>query len=446
MFTTAFLSWIGFSLFVMALGLALGNVVLLTGAVFIIITALMATALSQPAGIAVERELPKLTCWAGDTLDIRRQVRASGGMGPVFVHDPLPAEVEVVEGNNLRVVWKWPGPKTADLSYRVRFPKRGRYVLDETRWDAQAPLGINRGRSGTGGSNFEVSVAPRIRGITRMNEVRAMTKNQRYQDDLTVIGTSAADFRELRPYMPGDPIKSINWKATARGAGIDNIPLVNELEPEGRKAAWIFLDTADYMNVGSPLSNPMENTIEAAGSLAQYFLSKGSTLGAYAYNNLGGPGELLAPDSGRRQFRQLTQMLTGLRSGPPRHDLLQAVEWCKGFLFRLQPEVFTITRLDIYYDRPEGGSQSFDRFTTAIRRLMAFRTRSGRGGRVRIVHVGPGGTGPGLTQAPAGPDLSRWEARPMAAALRRSGADVIEWEPDREDFIAALVRHMNAYR
>ena len=446
MFTTGFLGWIGFSLFVMAAGLALGNVVLLTGAVFIIITALMATALSAPTGIVVEREVSKLTCWAGDTLDIRRQLTASGGMGPVFVHDPLPAEVEVVEGNNLRVVWKWPGATTLDLSYQVRFPKRGRYVLRETRWDAQAPLGTNRGRSGTGGSTFEVSVAPRIRGITRLNEVRAMTKNQRYQDDLTVIGTSAADFRELRPYVPGDPIKSINWKATARKAGVDDVPLVNELEPEGRKAAWIFLDTADYMNVGSPLSNPMENTIEAAGSLAQYFLSRGSTLGAYAYNHFGGPGELLAPDSGRKQFHQLTQMLTELRSGPPREDLLQAVEWCKGFLFRLQPEVFTITRLDIHYTRPGEGSQSSDRFTTAIRRLMALRTRSGRGGRVRVVHVGSGQRDVGEAQAPGGPELSQWEARPMAAALRRSGADVIEWEPDREDFIAALVRHMNAYR
>ena len=42
--------------------------------------------------------------------------------------------------------------------------------------------------------------------------------------------------------------------------------------------------------------------------------------------------------------------------------------------------------------------------------------------------------------------MSQWESRSLATDLRRSGAGVIEWDPGREDFIAALVRHMNVYR
>ena len=445
MFPPALPSWIGLSLLFLVLGLALGNLVLLTGAVFVLITVLIATSLPPPSEILIERRLPRVVCWAGDTLEVERRLTVASGVGPIFVHDALPPEVEVADGNNLRIFWKWPGRKTADLSYRVRFPKRGKFTLQDTTWESQATFGTGRGRSGTGGPAIDVSVAPRIRGITRLNEVRAATKRSRYQDDLAQAGVSSAEFRELRPYLPGDPIKSINWKASARGSRGDNLPLVNELEPEGRKAVWIFLDVADYMDVGTPLVNPMENTVEAAGSLAQFYLSRGSTLGAYAYNSYGG-GELLSPESGRKQFRRLTQLLAGLKSGAPQQDLLQSVEWCKGFLFRLQPEVFVITRLDVHYPRPGETSESLERFTTAITRLTALRTRSRRQGRVRVVHVSPRELHAASPLSFPGVGLDQWETRPLVADLRRAGAAVIEWDPAREDFIVVLVRHMDAYR
>ena len=92
---------------------------------------------------------------------MRRELTALGGIGPVFVHDELPPEAEVVEGSNLRVVWKWPGRLAADVSYELRFPKRGRYVLPESRWEAHVTLGVGRVASGVSGSPFEV---PSCRG------------------------------------------------------------------------------------------------------------------------------------------------------------------------------------------------------------------------------------------------------------------------------------------
>ena len=171
-------------------------------------------------------------------------------------------------------------------------------------------------------------------------------------------------------------MKWINWKASARAAGSINEPLVNEPEPETRKAVWIFMDVADYMDVGVPLSNPLENMVEASGTLAQYYLSKGSVLGAYAFNTYGGEGEMLAPDSRMSQFNRLVQMLTRLRTGPPEQDLLQSVELCKNFLFRLRPDVFIITRLDTFYSMPGESTVSLERFKSAVRRLIALSPRS----------------------------------------------------------------------
>ena len=446
MFPHSLMTWTGLSILFLAVGLAFGNSLLLAGAVFLLLTVLIIAALQPPSNVRIERRLSRAICWAGDTVRVERTLTATNGIGMIFVHDELPPELEVEQGNNLRIVWKWLGTRTVDLSYQVRFPKRGELSIAPTTWESQAPLGVRRIESARSGSTLKISVVPRIRGITRLNEIRVTTKQTRYQDDLAQVGISNSEFKELRPYAPGDPIKLINWKASSRASRSDNLPLVNELEPEGRKAVWIFMDSARYMDVGLPLDNPMENTVEAAGSLAQFYLSRGSTVGAYAYNSYGDGGELLSPDSGQKQFRRLTQMLAGLKSGPPRQDLMQAVEWCKGFLLRLQPEIFVITRLDVFYPRPGEGRQPLDRFITAIRRLTALRSRARRSGLVRVVHVSPRDTSADPDSLFSEVDMAQWESRSLAGDLRRSGASVVEWDPSREDFIAALVRHMNVYR
>lgn len=434
--------WIVLSLVLLFLGLSLGNPVLLAGAVFALLSVLLTTAVSPPAGTTVRRSLPRTSCWVGDTIAVQRQVTVSGGVGSVIVHDVLPPEAQVVDGSNLRVVWTWPGRRTADVSYQIQFPKRGAFMLEATAWEAQAPFGVSRGESGYADASVEVSVVPRIRSVTRLNEVRAVRKNIRYRDYLSKTGATTEEFREIRPYIPGDPMKWINWKASARVAGADNVPLVNEPEPETRKAVWLFMDVADYMDVGVPLSNPLENMVEASGTLAQYYLSRGSMLGAYAFNTYGGGGEMLAPDSRMSQFNRLVQMLTGLRAGSPEQDLLQSVELCKNFLFRLRPDVFIITRLDALYSMPGESTGSLERFKAAVRRLTALGGRSLQPGRVRVVHVDPQ-----LSSAESnGLGMEKWEARLVARDLLEAGASVIEWEPAREEFISVLMRSVGVYR
>ncbi len=423
-------------------GLVFGNVLLLTGSVFAMLSVLLAAALPPPSGVTVERLLSRVSCWAGDSITVRRRIIVREGIGLVFVHDELPTEARVVEGSNLRAVWKWPGTTRADVAYSVQFPRRDQFQLPETSWESLAPFGNNRRASGVGGGLAEVTVVPRIRSIMRLNHARVATKISRYQDHMAQMGGGTNEFRELRPYTSGDPLNRINWKATARGNRSDNLPLVNELDPEAQKSVWIFLDVADYMDVGTPLSNPLEHTLEASGSLAQYYLTRGATLGAFAYNSLTGSGELLSPDSGRKQFQRLVRMLSRLKPGPPQQDLLQAVEWCKSMLFRLRPEVFVITRLDVLYARPGQSMPSLGRFKAAVDRLTSLRSRSHRLSKVRVVHVDP--------QSPDNEDgdlsLIDWETVRVSEDLRKGGAAVIEWQPEQEEFIVALVRHMDAFR
>ncbi len=259
---SSLMGWLGFSLLLLVLGLAFGNLILLAGAFFVLFTLLAAASIRPPSGVQVERVLPRTTCWTGDSMLVPRRISASGGMGPILVHDALPQELEVTEGNNLRVIWKWPGARTFDLSYTLTLPSRGEFHLPATEWQTQAPAGMRRSVMLEASDPARISVVPRIRGITRLNEIRVFTKHTRFQEDLARAGISDSEFRELRPYVPGDPIKLINWKATSRGSRNDALPLVNELEPEGEKAVWVFMDAANYMDVGMPSANPMETWLK----------------------------------------------------------------------------------------------------------------------------------------------------------------------------------------
>ena len=436
--------WVTLAFGLLALALCLGNLVLLAGATYALIVVLVGSVLVAPNRIVVRRTTPRLVCWAGDGLDVDRQVEAGGGLGPLYIYDGLPPEAEVICGNNLRAIWKRPGAKTYDLSYRISWPKRGVYTLGETAWEAEAPLGMHQRRQGSAGPSLEISVVPHTQGIRRVNEIRGRAHSRNPWDDVAIVGPSSTDFTELRPYTPGDPMRWINWKASARSSDSPNPLMVNQYEPEGRKAVWIFLDGADYMEVGSNLSGLIDHAVEAAGSIAQYYLTRGYTLGAYIYNS---QSDILTPEVGQKQFYRLTNMLTRLRSARPDQDLLQAVELCKGFLFRLQPEVYAVTRLDVHY--PRGGTESphTDSFIPGIRRLVSLRPRSRRTNQVRVIHLESDGyqrpQTPMETQAL---ELMRWEVQPVHQAIRRSGASVMRWDPLQQDFPSAFLRHLNTGR
>ncbi len=428
----------------LALALCLGNLVLLAGAIYALLIVLLGATLAAPGRIVVSRSTSRLVCWAGAGLDVNRQVEAGRGMGPLYVYDLLPPEAEVVRGSNLRVIWKRPGARTYDLSYRISWPKRGVYTLEETAWEAEAPLGLHQRKHGSAGPSLEISVVPRTQAIRKVNEIRGRAHSRNPWEDVALLGASSTDFTELRPYTPGDPMRWINWKASARSSGSDNPLLVNQYEPEGRKAVWIFLDGADYMDVGSTLSALADQAAEATGNIAQYYLTRGYTLGAYIYNS---QSDILTPEVGQKQFRRLTNMLTRLKPGQAEQDLLQAVESCKGFLFRLQPEVYSVTRLDVHYPRRGPESPDDDGFVAGIRRLVSLRPSSRRTNQVRVVHLeSQGYQSPQTSMEAHALELMRWEVQPMYEAIRRSGASVLRWDPLQQDFASAFLRYINTGR
>jgi uncharacterized protein (DUF58 family) len=109
------------------------------------------------------------------------------------------------------------------------------------------------------------------------------------------------EFADLRPFVPGDRVRRVNWRATARR----NEPWVNETHPERNTDVVIFLDTfAEARREGE---STLDLAVHAAASLAVHYMREKDRVGLVAF---GGVLNWLTASSGLVQlYRVLDSLL-----------------------------------------------------------------------------------------------------------------------------------------
>jgi len=259
------------------------------------------------------------------------------GFGLIKVQHPLPEFFEIVKGSNTIQTFVF-GKKLIHISYTAIPSKRGIYELNKIKYQTENPLMTGKKLYGEVNVDAHLEVKQRIQKILKVGNIRGIAKSPSPDIDISRIGVPGTDFREIKEYTPGDAMKFVNWKATAR----KNSLMVNKYEVEGEKAVWIFLDANRYMGYGTEIKNFLEAAIEAANSLTYYFTSKGYRVGMYIV----GHGLSIYPDTGKRQFRRISDELLKIEVSENIESFERAMESCKGFLITYKPLVIFITRVE----------------------------------------------------------------------------------------------------
>ena len=126
---------------------------------------------------------------------------------------------------------------------------------------------------------YLVSLEARARNLTFMPRARVQQQLAgRMQSSLRGRGLS---FEELREYLPGDDIRTIDWRVTAR----TQRPVVRIYAEEKERPALLVVDQRVNMFFGSRLSMKSVTAAEVAALCAWRVLGSGDRIGGVVFND-----------------------------------------------------------------------------------------------------------------------------------------------------------------
>jgi uncharacterized protein (DUF58 family) len=211
----------------------------------------------------------------GVPVRIHASLQHDGGEGLVLrdLSPTLPSHVDWLRSAQLDVVL--PGGHRADFTLTLQAHAAGRFVLQGLALTVPGPLDLFRAPLYFP-SPLVVRVLPRTAargthlgpehsslGVERVGRAQRRTRG------------GGSDLHELRELVPGDPFKSIAWKASARTGRL----MVREVEAEVQTTLYVVLDVSGTMRGGAVGARKLDHALEVATLAARTALERGDRVG-----------------------------------------------------------------------------------------------------------------------------------------------------------------------
>jgi uncharacterized protein (DUF58 family) len=208
----------------------------------------------------------------------------------------VPSGLEVVDGS-ARVVLRLGRDEDRSLDLRLRARRWGAYVLGGVRVRAHDRFGVllHERRLEPALPLKVYPHAETLRALLRPQETQVFAGNQ-----VARTRGEGIEFADLRPFAPGDRLRRINWRASARRGAI----WVNEAHPERNADVVLFLDTFAEARGGG--RGTLDLAVGAAGSLAERYLRNKDRVGLVGF---GGVLNWLLPATGMVQLYRIVDAL-----------------------------------------------------------------------------------------------------------------------------------------
>jgi uncharacterized protein (DUF58 family) len=190
---------------------------------------------------------------------------------------------------------------TARAAYRVPTERRGRFVIGPMRVTLSDPFGLARATSGLLGTD-EVIIYPQVHEVLALPEAGGEdldrdTPKLRGQPD------AGNEFLTLREYAPGDDLRRVHWRSTARHDTL----MVRQEESRRRAPVLVMLDIRAHAHDRASFEIAVEaaasivNALDREGRPVELITSRGKVLGTPGRRHLASALDELAviePHSG----------------------------------------------------------------------------------------------------------------------------------------------------
>lgn len=247
----------------------------------------------RPPRLEIEGGLGRERALEGDELTLRVRLRAARGVeqldlnlalpdglaggGPVSLH--LPANEERELELPVRCL-RWGAYTPGEI--HVRAADRIAAFSFEDVIDLRAPLKV-------------YPLPEQLVEILKPLETQVYTGNQ-----VARAKGDGIEFAEIRPFVAGDRVRRINWRASARRGEL----VVNELHPERNADVVLLLDT--FTESRTAERGTLDLMVRAAAALAAEYLGRKDRVGIVGF---GGMVNWLLPATGLAQLYRIVDSL-----------------------------------------------------------------------------------------------------------------------------------------
>jgi uncharacterized protein (DUF58 family) len=255
-------------------------------------------ALATPPRLTVEVALDAQRALEGDEVGARILLRSTTPVDRLDLYLRLPAGLEVTSGSNPAALHLAAGEER-ELEVKLRAERWGAHVLGPTYIRARDPLGFLAWES-SAGARPELRVYPReevLRRILQPRETQALAGNE-----VSRRKGEGIEFADIRPFAPGDPLKRVNWRASARRSEGDL--WVNESHPERNTDVILFVDSFAEARLGG--AGTLDLAVRATATLADAYARRRDRIGLISF---GGILRWLVPGTGLVQLYRVVDAL-----------------------------------------------------------------------------------------------------------------------------------------
>lgn len=257
--------------------------------------------------LTLSRELSATQVYPHDVVEVKVTITNEGApLEEVFIADLIPDQLEILDGQT-SLITPLPAEATVELTYRLK-GRRGDYEFDRVQVTARDRFGLFA-REQALAAPGRLLILP---DVIRLRRVEIRPRQTGVYSGLIPArqGGPGVEFFGVRTYQPGDPLRWINSRATARHA---ETIYINEFEQERIADVGLILDARLQSNVrGDGDASLFEYSIQATAALADVFLNGGNRVGLFIY---GRSLNWTFPGYGKIQRRRILQVLARAEQG-----------------------------------------------------------------------------------------------------------------------------------
>lgn len=200
-----------------------------------------------------------------------------------------------------------PAGESVSLRYRFSAP-RGTYSWDTVSLVVSDPLGLIETALALP-ARAQAQIRPRIQKF-RAIPFRPHSTLHAPGSIPARLGGSGTDFFGVREYQAGDPLRSLDWRQTARHP---NRLFTKEFEQEEIAEVGLILDARHRTELRIGELSLFESAVSAAASLAEMFLHQGHRLSLLAFGR--GIASVF-PGYGKQQLHRVMNCLANVDVSP----------------------------------------------------------------------------------------------------------------------------------